>query len=165
MYQYLVGFLLLLGFSKMAISLEEAAQPLLSEKNISRQAETKNSLTTLCPKEIKLYLSETCVICMDESALLTVVPCGHNCVCCECSNELLYRYGCPICRAPMEAVYGSSDLAKYQSGELKPEPHELSYEEDSFTEERSGGFWCCFDAFNACCNSLCSCFCLPFPED
>lgn len=159
MYQFLIGLSLLLEFSNFAASFEPMEQPLLAEKNTSIEG----------IRELKIYLSDICVICMDESSSHTVVPCGHYCLCDECSNELHHRYGCPICRAPIEAVYGSSDLAKYQSGELKPEPYEMSYEEDSFSvsvfEENLGGFWCCFDSFNACCDSLCSCFYLPFPED
>jgi len=42
-----------------------------------------------------------CVICLEEGADHTCVPCGHVCLCSEC---LPLRGQCPICNAPVRDV-------------------------------------------------------------
>ena len=40
-----------------------------------------------------------CVICMDKSIESVCVPCGHRCLCMDCSVEILKKKPskCPIC--------------------------------------------------------------------
>ena len=40
-----------------------------------------------------------CVVCLDNRKQYAIVPCGHLCVCYECSEQLLF---CPICRVRKE---------------------------------------------------------------
>ncbi|DBA91145.1 TPA: E3 Ubiquitin ligase [Trebouxia sp. C0004] len=37
-----------------------------------------------------------CSICMDRPSIMVLVPCGHLCICQECSHHA--RHSCPICR-------------------------------------------------------------------
>ena len=41
---------------------------------------------------------ETCVICMDRSPNVTLVPCGHRITCQQCAERL---EECPTCRSPI----------------------------------------------------------------
>ena len=41
---------------------------------------------------------ETCVICMDRSPNVTLVPCGHRITCQQCAERL---GECPTCRSPI----------------------------------------------------------------
>ena len=44
-----------------------------------------------------------CVVCMDAANSHALLPCGHKCICADCSTRL--RDGlCPVCRAPFERV-------------------------------------------------------------
>ena len=52
--------------------------------------------TSLPEEEDKL-----CVVCLDNSKQYAIVPCGHLCVCHDCSTQLLY---CPMCRVRKEDV-------------------------------------------------------------
>jgi hypothetical protein len=47
-----------------------------------------------------------CVVCMDETRSHAFVPCGHRCVCEECSGVLMAtaQPRCPVCRAPAMAT-------------------------------------------------------------
>lgn len=41
-----------------------------------------------------------CVICLERSRSIVIMPCRHLCLCKECSQQLLMRYEsrCPVCR-------------------------------------------------------------------
>lgn len=60
----------------------------------------------LLKRECKRNKEEFCIICMTNIADHIVVPCGHQCGCHECLNEMLSRGNaqCPICRAPFNSV-------------------------------------------------------------
>ena len=45
--------------------------------------------------------STECVICWDGNAEYAAVPCGHRCLCANCSQTVSE---CPVCRATMTAV-------------------------------------------------------------
>jgi len=49
-----------------------------------------------------------CVICQDEVAVMAIVPCGHLCMCIECSDACISgRAGsqsCPLCRGNIKRV-------------------------------------------------------------
>ena len=42
-----------------------------------------------------------CAICLDGDAEYAVVPCGHRCLCFNCSNTV---FQCPVCRTQRTAV-------------------------------------------------------------
>lgn len=42
-----------------------------------------------------------CAICLDDDAEYAVVPCGHRCLCANCSETVSQ---CPVCRTQMTAV-------------------------------------------------------------
>ena len=59
-------------------------------------------------KEIKITLKKIfdnneseCIICMDNACDIVIVPCGHYCMCSECSKRLTKRE-CPICRGRID---------------------------------------------------------------
>ena len=41
----------------------------------------------------------TCVVCLDRPSTYAVIPCGHLCLCRDCSAALPAKAPCPICRA------------------------------------------------------------------
>lgn len=42
---------------------------------------------------------DRCVVCLDAAPTHAVVPCGHQCLCGECAEQIMYNAGrCPICR-------------------------------------------------------------------
>jgi rubrerythrin len=53
-----------------------------------------------------------CVICTDSRAIMALVPCGHLCLCAECSDQFLRSASqrtCPLCR-----VHATSTLRIYR---------------------------------------------------
>jgi len=50
------------------------------------------------PADVVDGASDKCTICMDRTATIAMVPCGHLCCCEQCSRGLA---SCPICRAPV----------------------------------------------------------------
>ncbi|XP_078576691.1 uncharacterized protein LOC144862221 [Branchiostoma floridae x Branchiostoma japonicum] len=57
-------------------------------------------------RQLQQLLEErTCKICMDESACMVLIPCGHMCCCENCVQMLRARGGrCPMCRARIQRV-------------------------------------------------------------
>jgi hypothetical protein len=48
---------------------------------------------------------ESCVICMDAPAQITLFPCGHNITCAGCTQALLQlRRPCPFCSQPIKGT-------------------------------------------------------------
>ena len=45
--------------------------------------------------------STECAICLDDDAEYAAVPCGHRCLCANCSKTVSE---CPVCRTRMTAV-------------------------------------------------------------
>ena len=39
-----------------------------------------------------------CVVCQTNAISTVIVPCMHSCLCCSCSNGILHKPMCPICR-------------------------------------------------------------------
>lgn len=48
----------------------------------------------------------TCVVCHDALSTQVIVPCGHFCVCGDCTTRLLQtdEEMCPLCRGPIERM-------------------------------------------------------------
>jgi len=54
----------------------------------------------------------TCVVCLDREREVVLHPCGHYCLCKECSDHLRQ---CPICRQQIEyTVYFETEIAEDQ---------------------------------------------------
>jgi hypothetical protein len=51
----------------------------------------------------KIFESEECTVCMDSSATMVLIQCGHKCVCAGCEKQLNPRI-CPLCRGKIIAV-------------------------------------------------------------
>jgi hypothetical protein len=45
-----------------------------------------------------------CVVCMDAPKDYLIVPCGHQCVCASCAEQLTKTRTptCPVCREPIQ---------------------------------------------------------------
>lgn len=50
--------------------------------------------------------SGECVVCMDASTEVVIVPCGHFCLCKECADILVESKfpKCPLCRGDLQRV-------------------------------------------------------------
>lgn len=68
-------------------------------KNINETKKTKDK----SKKKKQKANSEQCVICLDASADFLVVPCGHQCGCQACLNNIRDRK-CPICRNILSGI-------------------------------------------------------------
>lgn len=53
-----------------------------------------------------------CVICMSNPYDVVIVPCGHYCICRECSNKLIESgMNCPICRGNIDAAVSRDKIS------------------------------------------------------
>jgi len=50
-----------------------------------------------------------CVVCMENTVDTVLVPCGHLCVCMQCSNQLK-PLNCPICKVAVQSVVRTFDV-------------------------------------------------------
>lgn len=48
------------------------------------------------PKNKNMFISETCVICLERSSKVILLRCGHLCLCFNCFMENITA--CPLCR-------------------------------------------------------------------
>ena len=60
-------------------------------------------------KPEKIYESSECCICIDDECSIVMVPCGHLCMCAECSGEYNTNK-CPMCRAIVTMKIDKSKL-------------------------------------------------------
>jgi len=50
-------------------------------------------------------VEKECKICFDNDINMVIIPCGHMCVCKECSKLLTNKNNkCPICKAPIQKI-------------------------------------------------------------
>jgi hypothetical protein len=96
---------------------QEKPQPLTTstsenEKESSKQGiktkSTNDTPDTENPKK-KQKSEETviieCIICYDAVINTVILPCGHLCICWECSNTLTEKKSnCPLCRQPIDKI-------------------------------------------------------------
>ena len=48
---------------------------------------------------------ESCVVCMDAPAQVTLFPCGHNITCASCTRALMeLQRPCPFCSVPIKST-------------------------------------------------------------
>src|SRR5690349_13338599 len=55
-------------------------------------------------------LDPDCVICLEEPKTMIMVPCGHYCLCTECSTKLKTST-CPICRSHVNTMITPEQIA------------------------------------------------------
>jgi hypothetical protein len=71
---------------------------------IKRQAEAASAAAVDAsppppePPQAPAKASAECVVCLDAEATHVVVPCGHICLCADCTMDLK---ACPLCRTPL----------------------------------------------------------------
>ena len=50
-------------------------------------------------------VKETCVICLDEEATRTCIPCTHDIICEKCTQNFVFCLRvCPICRREIQII-------------------------------------------------------------
>ena len=54
------------------------------------------------PEPLGEPVTTECAICLDDDAQYAAVPCGHRCLCANCSKKTISQ--CPMCRTKMSAV-------------------------------------------------------------
>lgn len=47
------------------------------------------------PSHIEMYEEKECVVCLDNSPNIILIPCGHTCLCDVCVDQITE---CPLCR-------------------------------------------------------------------
>ena len=65
------------------------------EQSVADEPESLN------PASTEPTTAAECAICLDDDAEFAAVPCGHRCLCANCSKTVTH---CPMCRAQMSAV-------------------------------------------------------------
>ncbi len=58
----------------------------------------------------KVFESTDCCICLGEEPSRVLVPCGHLCLCEDCSDKIYPNDKCPLCRQVIQHIIPSSDL-------------------------------------------------------
>ena len=60
-------------------------------------------LGVVAPAASQLEEEALCVVCMDAPKQHIILPCGHQCVCEACAQQLTQTTSpsCPVCRAPI----------------------------------------------------------------
>ena len=74
-------------------------EPFLTPSSLREPNQQVSSVLSVEDQSSSLDDSKTCVVCMDAPLQMVLVPCGHMCVCEECSSQILQ---CPLCRTPTE---------------------------------------------------------------
>ncbi|CAH6419744.1 Hypothetical protein HVR_LOCUS821 [uncultured virus] len=57
--------------------------------------------------DLKIFISEECVICMDRAPEKVFLPCCHKCVCDTCNKQLCkaVHLRCPVCRVNVTEIH------------------------------------------------------------
>lgn len=92
---------------------EEANDIADAERNIEKRKQSLKQTLEMIPESARPKISiehgnsskNVCVVCQDENASMAIVPCGHVCLCAECSSSILTNdKKCPLCRIAIEKV-------------------------------------------------------------
>jgi hypothetical protein len=69
-----------------------------------RMQQVQAQLGVAPPAAPQLEEEALCVVCMDAPKQHVIVPCGHQCVCEACAQQLTQTTSpsCPVCRAPIQ---------------------------------------------------------------
>eukprot|EP00037_Helgoeca_nana_P011221 m.100587 g.100587 ORF g.100587 m.100587 type:complete len:240 (-) comp20686_c0_seq1:99-818(-) len=69
-------------------------------------------------------LAGECVICQDDEATFTCLPCGHQCVCGspKCTDGIMRNRRCPTCHVSVKALGRSVEVTNKLHTKLPPSP-------------------------------------------
>ncbi len=80
------------------LCLQRSLPPSRSPPTLKREAATQEEAAVSAERTDQE--DALCVVCMDLPNTHAFVPCGHRCVCAECSQPILQSSArCPVCRA------------------------------------------------------------------
>jgi len=87
--------------SRKIIKITKSAHIVLRKCNTASNILVKRKKELVAqPQEVK-----ECVICTDNETTHIVIPCGHKCLCEECSKSFpMQMMKCPMCRVDIESV-------------------------------------------------------------
>jgi len=57
------------------------------------------------PPEQMFSTSSLCVVCMEEPAIVAMIPCGHICICVNCVRSAMRKGRCPVGRCEVQGLY------------------------------------------------------------
>ena len=84
-----------------------------AERNIEKRKQSIKRSLELIPESARPNLSiecensskNVCVVCQHEDVSMVIVPCGHACLCGECSLSVINNSKqCPLCRAAIREI-------------------------------------------------------------
>lgn len=70
-------------------------------KDVEMSMEKSESIGGNIKNDEKKEEKNECAICMDNEIMMAIIPCGHYCICEECSRLIT---DCPICRRHCEQI-------------------------------------------------------------
>ena len=95
---------------------EEANDIADIEKVMQRRKRSLQQSLELLPENLRPQISfenessssntvRVCVVCQHQDAIMAIVPCGHMCLCAECSSSIMVNNKqCPLCRIDIEKI-------------------------------------------------------------
>ncbi|GFH43916.1 hypothetical protein CTEN210_00390 [Chaetoceros tenuissimus] len=92
---------------------EEANDIAEAERNIEKRKQSLKQTLEIIPESARPKISvehgnsskNVCVVCQDENAVMAIVPCGHMCLCAECSSSIMTNdKKCPLCRIAIREI-------------------------------------------------------------
>ncbi|CAH1246363.1 BIRC3 [Branchiostoma lanceolatum] len=79
--------------------------PTVAQGATGEEEQAPSDVISLQRQLQQLMEERMCKICMDETACMVLIPCGHMCCCENCVQMLRTRGGrCPMCRARIQRV-------------------------------------------------------------
>ena len=77
-----------------------------NEENEQLKAELRRQKKTHDDVDQKGTIKGSCSVCLVETAEVIIQPCGHVCMCRDCSNTLMENGDkkCPICRSKIKRI-------------------------------------------------------------
>ncbi|GFH43913.1 hypothetical protein CTEN210_00387 [Chaetoceros tenuissimus] len=92
---------------------DEANDIVDAERNIEKRKQSLKQSLEMIPESARPKIStecenlskNVCVVCQHEDASMVIVPCGHACLCGECSMSVINNSKqCPLCRAAIREI-------------------------------------------------------------
>ncbi|XP_044754066.1 mitochondrial E3 ubiquitin protein ligase 1 [Coccinella septempunctata] len=72
----------------------------IQEAEIKRQLEESRKERRKKTRAKDMIESQVCVVCRTNPIEIILLPCGHVCLCEDCSDDI--QESCPVCRSPIE---------------------------------------------------------------